>query len=325
MKITYKDAGVDTHKAQKIIKNLIPTITSTYDDNVIGEIGGFAAFYRYGDNVLVSGTDGVGTKLLMYKHYGSYKNVGYDLVAMCVNDIICHGAKPMFFLDYVASSNIKKEMINDVVSSIAKACRLAKIALVGGETAEMPGMYNEDEIDLSGFAVGTVEKNKLITGKNIKENDIIIGIKSNGFHSNGYSLLRKLYLEKSPELFEKYKEELLKPTFIYTDRIMPLIDKFNILGIAHITGGGFYENIPRILPQGLAFKIDSKSWDKAEIITKTVELLNLNLFEAFSTFNMGIGMVIVVDEKDEKEVLNHLGHSSYKIGHVVKGEKSIVI
>ncbi len=326
MKITYKDAGVDTKKAGLAIKGLKNLISSTNDENVIDAIGSFGSMYRLGDDILISGTDGVGTKLMLAKDANDYKNIGYDLVAMCVNDVICHGAKPLFFLDYIAMGNMQQDMYEEVIISIINACKQAEVSLVGGESAEMPDMYSKDDIDLAGFCVGIVKENKIITGKNIEVGDSIIGIYSNGIHSNGFSLVRKL-IDKFSEELRQYKEEFLKPTYLYTKVIKNLIKDIDVKGIAHITGGGFFENIPRIMPKGLNFHIDKSKLYVPEIFKKLCELAHLNTYEAYSTFNMGYGMIFVVDKKDvEKsiEIVKKNGFNADCIGSVIKSNEGII-
>ncbi len=327
MKITYKDAGVDTKKAGNAISALKGLIASTSDENVMDGIGSFGSMYSYGDNVLVSGTDGVGTKLMLAKELDNYKSIGNDLVGMCVNDILCHGAKPMFFLDYMAMGELKEERYSEVITSIVNACKQAKVSLVGGESAEMPGMYSEDEIDLAGFCVGTVSKERLITGRSIREGDILIGAHSNGFHSNGFSLIRKI-IELYPGEMENYKSDLLAPTMLYTDLVMALMDEITIKGIAHITGGGFFENIPRMIPDGLIFEIKKELLNTPNIFNVVCDLANLDTVDAYSTFNMGYGMVFAVDKSDVDKLITlaeELGYPSDVIGEIKTGSENIII
>ncbi len=327
MKITYKDAGVDTKKAGSAISALKGLIASTNDENVMEGIGSFGSMYSLGDNVLVSGTDGVGTKLMLAKELNNYKSIGNDLVGMCVNDIICHGAKPMFFLDYMAMGELKEERYSEVITSIVNACKEAKVSLVGGESAEMPGMYSEDEIDLAGFCVGTVSKERLITGRAIDAGDILIGVHSNGFHSNGFSLIRKI-IELYPVEMESYKSELLAPTMLYTDLVMGLMDEITIKGISHITGGGFFENIPRMIPDGLIFEIKKDLLDTPNIFNVVCDLANLDTVDAYSTFNMGYGMVFAVDMSDVDKFIKlakDLGYPSNVIGEIKTGSENIII
>ncbi len=327
MKITYKDAGVDTKKAGDAISALKGLIASTNDEHVMEGIGSFGSMYSLGDNVLVSGTDGVGTKLMLAKELDNYKNIGSDLVGMCVNDIICHGAKPLFFLDYMAMGELKEERYSEVITSIVKACKEAKVSLVGGESAEMPGMYSEDEIDLAGFCVGMVSKDRLITGRSIDEGDTLIGVHSNGFHSNGFSLIRKI-IELYPNETANYKANFLAPTMLYTDLVMGLMEEITIKGIAHITGGGFFENIPRMIPDGLRFEIKKELLNTPSIFEVICDLANLDTVDAYSTFNMGYGMVFAVDESDTDKFITlaeKLGYPSDVIGEVKTGSENIII
>ncbi|MBQ5929517.1 MAG: phosphoribosylformylglycinamidine cyclo-ligase, partial [Clostridia bacterium] len=273
MAISYKDSGVDVTRGYKAVELMKKHVKSTYDNNVIGDLGSFGGFYsiageKMEEPVLVAGTDGVGTKLKYAFLLEKHDTIGIDAVAMCVNDIVCQGAKPLFFLDYYACGRLYPESEADVVKGIADGCRQAGCALIGGETAEMPGFYPDGEYDLAGFAVGIVDKKKVINGKNIQPGDVIIGLKSTGVHSNGYSLVRKLFGDSDKAALEAYDEELgasaaevlLKPTRIYVKSILNLIEKVEVKGIAHITGGGFIENVPRILPEGVAAEIDKNSY-----------------------------------------------------------------
>jgi phosphoribosylformylglycinamidine cyclo-ligase len=286
--------------------------------------------------VLVSGTDGVGTKLKIAFTLDKHDIVGIDLVAMCVNDIVTCGAKPLFFLDYISIGKISKEVVVNLIKGITEGCKMANCALLGGETAEMPGFYPEGEYDLAGFAVGVVEKSKIIDGRKIKEGDSVIGIASNGVHSNGFSLVRKVLLEEKkydlektvPSLKRTLGEELLAPTRIYVQPILHLLEKYKILGIAHITGGGLLENIPRILPEEISVQIDQKSWPKPPIFSLIQEEGEISDEEMYRTFNMGIGMILVVRQKEALEILEALrliGYNSYIIGKVIKGNKQIII
>jgi phosphoribosylformylglycinamidine cyclo-ligase len=263
----------------------------------------------------------------MAKATGFTENIGQDLVAMCVNDILCHGARPLFFLDYLASAHLDPAEVTKVVASIARACKAVGCALIGGETAEMPGMYQPGDMDMAGFCVGIQERKKLITGENIKEGDCIIGLASSGFHSNGYSLLRKIYIDYYPQYLEKYGKELCEPTILYVKPVLALIEKLEVLGISHITGGGFYENIPRALPKGLSFDVDTNLWHRSAIIELTAKLTGLGKEELYSTFNMGIGMVLVVKQENKDQVLDFLekeGLKAWEIGKVISGDKGIL-
>lgn len=341
MDITYKNAGVDIDEGQRAVKLMKEHVKSTFNNNVLTDLGSFGGLFsldikEYKEPVLVSGTDGVGTKLKLAFMMDKHDTIGQDCVAMCVNDILCQGARPLFFLDYIATGKLIGEKIAQIVGGIAEGCRLSGSALIGGETAEMPGLYKESEYDLAGFSVGIVDKSKVITGKNIKAGDIILGLPSSGIHSNGYSLVRKLFFQVLnmettdyvEELGSTLGEELLKPTKIYTKPILSLIKNVNVKGIAHITGGGFHENIPRILSENLDAKIDTKAWDMPAIFKIMQKKGNINTHEMFSTFNMGIGMVVVVSKEDAEksmEILKEQGEDIRVIGKIVEGSKQVVI
>lgn len=332
MKISYKDAGVDVDRGQDAVKKMKSFVEATQGPEVLTGLGSFAGLYELPQGlknpVLVSGTDGVGTKILLAKKLGFTKNLGQDLVAMCVNDILCHGARPLFFLDYLASARLEPGEVTEVVSSIARACQEVGCALIGGETAEMPGMYQPGDMDMAGFCVGIQEKDKLISGSKIEEDNLLIGLASSGFHSNGYSLLRKIYLELHPEYLDKFAEELCRPTTLYVRPILELMEEVEILGLSHITGGGFIENIPRVLPQGLSFEIDTNSWKRSELMELTARLTGLDKEELYNTFNMGIGMVLVIKKEDRDRVLAFLEKKDLKaweIGRVIKSEKGILL
>jgi phosphoribosylformylglycinamidine cyclo-ligase len=341
MSITYKDSGVDKeagYKEVQLIKNLVK---KTHMPGVLSEIGGFAGLFqldttKYREPVLVSGTDGVGTKLKIAFMMDRHNTVGEDCVAMCVNDILCQGAKPLFFLDYIATGKLVPEKMASIVEGVSNGCIKSKCPLVGGETAEMPGLYSEEEYDMAGFCVGVVDKSKIIDGSAIEEGDIIIGLPSNGIHSNGYSLVRKLVFEKEKldvnEYFEELGctigEELLKPTRIYVDPVYDLIEKFKIKGLSHITGGGFYENIPRMLPEGLSAHIDCTKINTLPIFNLLQQWGNINIDEMYSTFNMGVGMVLVVSKDELMDIENYLNERHekfYVLGEIRKGNKGVVL
>lgn len=330
MAIDYKSAGVDVEAGYKAVKLMKEYVKKTYNDNVLGDLGSFGGFYALGDkedsDCLVAGTDGVGTKLKYAFVLDKHDTIGIDAVAMCVNDIVCQGAKPLLFLDYIAQSKLIPERVADIVKGVSEGCCQSGCALIGGETAEMPGFYAEDEYDIAGFAVGIVKKNKIINGKNIKVGDSLVGIASSGIHSNGYSLVRKLFGEDKESL-TKYNETLgctpaelvLTPTKIYVKTILALIEKFEIKGIAHITGGGFIENIPRIIPKGMGIKIDRTSYPLPKIFKALQEIAGIDDRKMCNTFNMGIGMVLAVDPSIKDAVvkeLKTLGEEAYVIGEV---------
>ena len=340
--ITYKDSGVDVKAGYKAVKLMKEHVKSTYTNGVIGDIGSFGGLFelldikKYKNPVLVSGTDGVGTKLQIAFMMEKNDTIGIDAVAMCVNDIICQGAKPLFFLDYIACGKLHPEKIADIVKGISDGCKMAGAALIGGETAEMPGFYKEDEYDIAGFAVGIVDKDRIINGSNIVEGDVLIGISSSGIHSNGYSLVRKLFQEISMKKLQEYDdrfgctlgEMLLMPTRIYVSTIMKLIDSYEIKGLSHITGGGFIENIPRMIPEGLRACVFKGSWDMLPIFDELKKLSGLDDEKLYNTFNMGIGIVMAVDKKWANEILaylNLLGEKAYIIGEIVKGEAGVMI
>ncbi|MBU1006993.1 MAG: phosphoribosylformylglycinamidine cyclo-ligase [Candidatus Omnitrophica bacterium] len=326
----YKKAGVDIDNANKFVKDISAMVASTKRREVIGGIGGFSALTqipkKYKNPVLVSSTDGVGTKLMVASVAGKHDTIGIDLVAMCVNDVVVTGAEPLFFLDYFATGKLNRKKAKDVLKGIAEGCRQAGCALIGGETAEMPGMYKGDEYDLGGFCVGVVEKNKIIDGKSVKPGHLIIGIESSGLHSNGFSLARKVF--KKRELKGKSGKTLLTPTIIYVKAILTLMKKVDIKSMAHITGGGFYDNIPRVLSSGSAALIYKGLWHVPKIFSVIQERGRVSDKEMHRTFNMGIGMVVVVDKKaaiKSHAVIKACGLRSWTIGEIIKGNKEVLI
>lgn len=329
MGYTYKDSGVDVESGYKAVQLMRKHAESTFNDKVMQGLGSFGALYDNGDNVLVSGTDGVGTKLKAAFALNKHDTIGIDCVAMCANDIVCHGAEPMFFLDYLATGKLEPEVAAEIVSGVAEGCRQSGCALVGGETAEMPGFYSEGEYDMAGFCVGSVAKDKLITGKDIKPGDVLIGLGSSGIHSNGFSLVRALIKMEEKTLSEYIDslgktlgEEVLTPTKIYVKTILNLTKQYDIKGIAHITGGGFYENIPRMFPKGVGAKIKLKSWNMPPIFDLLIDLAELSEKDAYSTFNMGIGMALAVDSSIAEDVVNSarsLGEKAFIIGKTIEG------
>jgi phosphoribosylformylglycinamidine cyclo-ligase len=331
----YKQAGVDIEAGYEAVNRMKKHVQRTMRQEVLGGLGGFGGMFdlskfNYKEPVLVSGTDGVGTKLKLAFQMDRHDTIGIDAVAMCVNDIVVQGAEPLFFLDYLAVGKADPERIENIVKGVAEGCVQAGCSLVGGETAEMPGMYPEDEYDVAGFAVGIADKSKLVTGKTIKEGDILLGLSSNGIHSNGYSLVRKVLLEKGglslnqevEQLGHTLGEELLRPTKIYVKPILNTLKKHEIKGMAHITGGGFIENIPRMLPEGIGAVIDYGSWPIQPIFDLLEEVGELSREEMFNIFNMGIGMVLSVDEKNMHDVIHQLeeaGEKAYIIGRTTAG------
>ncbi len=338
-RVTYKSAGVDVEAGYETVRLIKEHTKRTEIPGVIGGLGSFGGFFeidteKYKKPILVSGTDGVGTKLQLAFMTGKHDTIGIDCVAMCVNDIVCHGAKPLYFLDYIGTGVLEPKAASDIVKGVCDGCVDAGCALIGGETAEMPGFYKRGEYDVAGFAVGIVDKDKVINGANVSEGDAIIGLASSGVHSNGFSLVRKLFFELNnytvDSTFEELDctlgEELLKPTRIYVKTILELIERVNINGIAHITGGGFIENIPRTIPKGLKAKINLSSVPVLPIFKLMQRLGNIEQKEMFNTYNMGIGLVLVVDNKDVDKVMSELksmNEKAYLIGEVVKGEGGI--
>lgn len=341
MHLTYRKSGVDIDRGNKLVEIIKPLARSTFGKGVMSDIGSFGAFFRldssrYRDPVLVSSTDGVGTKLKVAFMLNKHRTVGIDLVAMCVNDVITSGARPLFFLDYFASGKLSTKQAADVIKGIAEGCRIAGCSLIGGETAEMPGFYGRGEYDLSGFVVGAVEKNKIINGKGITRGDLLIGLSSSGLHSNGYSLARRLFFDirkysprkKFRELGCTLGEELLRPTRIYVRSIMNIASSFMIKGIAHITGGGLTENLPRVLRGNphLRFVIDRGSWPVPAVFHMIETLGSVSEAEMYKTFNMGIGMVLVVNPSDALRIvkkLDRLGEKAFIIGRLEKGRKGV--
>lgn len=337
---SYAAAGVDVTAGYETVERIKPLVKSTFREGVIGDLGGFGGLFAPNIQgmkrpVTVSGTDGVGTKLKIAFMMDKHDTVGIDCVAMCVNDIICSGAEPLFFLDYLAMGKNFPERTAKIVEGIAEGCRQAGCALIGGETAEMPGFYPEDEYDMAGFSVGLVDYDQIINGRTIKPGDKIIGLASSGLHSNGFSLVRKvldLTSEKLgeyvPELFCTLGEELLKPTRIYVKPVLHLIKTLgmNIKGISHITGGGLYENIPRMLPEGICAVIRPNDFPESRIFSYISSKSDIPVRDMYNTFNMGIGLVMAVDSSDVGNVINALiqiGEHPYVIGCCVSGEKGV--
>jgi len=331
MTISYKDSGVDKEEGYRTVEKIKDKVKSTYSANVMNEIGSFGALYKLGDYkkpVLVSGTDGVGTKLKIAFETGKYDTVGIDCVAMCVNDILCHGAKPLFFLDYLACGKLDSDVSSEIIKGVADGCLQAGASLIGGETAEMPGFYTVGEYDIAGFAVGAVEEDEIVNGSKIEEGDTIIAISSSGPHSNGFSLIRKLFVDLN-EVYENKRiwEHLLTPTKIYVKSIRKLMESVKINGMAHITGGGLIENVPRTIPEGLCANIDKK---KIEIhpIFKHGYFKKVTEDELWGTFNMGVGFVVIVKREDTEKtigILKENGENAYEIGYISKGENKLCL
>lgn len=339
MSITYKKAGVDINEADRFVGMISPVVKTTFRKEVLTDIGLFAGLFKldtkkYKEPILVSGTDGVGTKLKIAFEADKHDTVGIDLVAMCVNDILTVGAEPLFFLDYFATGKLNADKASQVIRGIVEGCKKAGCALIGGETAEMPGFYEENEYDLAGFAVGVVEKDKVIDGSEIKQGDLIVGVSSSGLHSNGFSLVRKVLFDIGkfkldqfiPDIGCTLAEELLKPTVIYVDAYFILNGKLKIKGMAHITGGGIPGNLPRILPRGLSARIKKDSWNVPNIFKFIQEIGKIKESEMYKVFNMGIGYVFIVDKDQANkaiELLSTKGYQSNLIGEIVKGRGTL--
>ena len=338
MAIDYKQAGVDVEAGYSAVALMKQYVKETYDRNVVGDLGSFGGFYALSDapdgDVLVAGTDGVGTKLKYAFVLDRHDTVGIDCVAMCVNDIVCQGARPLIFLDYIACGKLVPEKIASIVKGVAEGCKQAGCALIGGETAEMPGFYPLDEYDMAGFSCGIARKDKIVNGSGIVAGDKLIGLKSSGIHSNGYSLVRQLFPPVKEELL-RYDEELgatpadviLTPTRIYVKTVLELLKTCSVKGIAHITGGGFIENIPRIIPKGLGVAIDRDSYEVPAIFKVLQKRAGIEDRKMYNTFNMGIGLVLAVSPEDEAKVaaeLRRLGEDPVLLGKVVEGEGVIL-
>ncbi len=326
MSNTYKSAGVDKEEGYKTVDKIKSAVASTHNPNVLNNLGSFGAFYEIGgykNPVLVSGTDGVGTKLKIALDTKNYSSIGIDCFAMCANDIVCHGAKPLFFLDYLACGKLDADVASEIVMGMVEACKDNECALIGGETAEMPGMYKVGDYDVAGFCVGIVEKDEIIDGSQIKPGDKLIALPSSGFHSNGFSLVRKVF----DDFYEPFEgkplyETLLVPTTLYYQAIKTLRQELTLSGIAHITGGGLIENVPRIIPQGLCATIQESLIKVPSVMLELEKRGGIERLEMHGTFNMGVGMVVVVDSALEKQVLA-LVPEAYTIGEITQGEEKI--
>lgn len=335
-KLTYKDAGVDKEKGYQEVELIKQIVKKTHSDEVLADIGGFAGAFAPNltgikNPVLLSGTDGVGTKIKLAMDMNKHDTVGIDCVAMCVNDILCQGARPLFFLDYIATGKLDPDKMAELVSGVAEGCKQSNAALIGGETAEMPGIYKEDDYDLAGFAVGLADKDKLITGEKLEEGDIAVGLYSSGVHSNGFSLVRACLDQAEISLDDKFDDEitigekLLTPTKIYAKEIKELTENIEVKAIAHITGGGLYENIPRVLKEDQAVEFDLRDLTIDPIFEKIQQWGNIDTDEMYHTFNMGIGMVVFIDPKDLEKTLKIVADKGQKVGKIIKGKKNIII
>ena len=327
--LSYRDAGVDIDAGDQLVENIKPFAKHTMRPEVLGDLGGFGALVeiskKYQNPVLVSGTDGVGTKLKLAFEWDIHHTVGIDLVAMSVNDILVQGAEPLFFLDYFACGKLDVARATDVIKGIAEGCEQSGCALIGGETAEMPGMYPEGEYDLAGFAVGVVEKSKVINGRSIRPGDVVLGLASNGAHSNGYSLIRKIIERSNPDLDTEFdggqtlRQAVIAPTRLYVKPILAALEKFEIKGMAHITGGGLTENIPRVLPENCVAQIDAQSWPLPKLFQWLQQAGNVEQQEMYRTFNCGIGMAVIVpaEQADAAQAfLAGQGETVYRLGTI---------
>ncbi|OGD10820.1 MAG: phosphoribosylformylglycinamidine cyclo-ligase [Candidatus Aminicenantes bacterium RBG_13_62_12] len=332
-KLNYIKAGVNIGLADEFIGRIKPLVKTTGRPEVIGGLGGFSGLFAPRlagiiDPVLVASTDGVGTKLLVAEALGKHDTVGVDLVAMCVDDVAVVGAEPLFFLDYIACGKVMPSKLQALVRGMVRGCREAGCALLGGETAELPGMYAPGAYDLAGFAVGIVSRNKIIDGRRCRPGDAVLGLASSGLHSNGYSLVRKVFSPREIKADPRLGRELLKPTRIYAKKILSLMRKVPVKAMAHITGGGFYDNIPRVVPDGLGVRIRRGSWPTPRIFRVLQERGGVAEREMFRTFNMGVGMAVVVDRRDAPRALRHLaslGQRAWPVGELVRGRRGVVI
>ena len=340
-RMTYRDAGVDIDAGNESVSLIKDAVRATYRSEVMGDLGGFGGLFAlntkdYKEPILVSGTDGVGTKLRLAFLLNKHDTIGQDAVAMCVNDILVQGAEPLFFLDYLAVGKLEPIQVAEVVTGVARACKESGCALIGGETAEMAGFYPIGEYDIAGFSVGVAERSKLITPARVKAGDVLLGLPSSGVHSNGYSLVRKIVFERKgfkgdeyiEELGQTIGEELLTPTRLYPRICLPLIREFDIHGMVHITGGGFYENIPRALPEHMGAEVNGAAWTIPPVFRLLQEWGNVDWTEMYRTFNMGIGMVLIVSSDEADRItaqLNAQNETVYHIGHVTEGAHEVVI
>jgi len=327
--LTYKDAGVDIDAGSALVDRIKPLVKRTHRPEVLAGLGGFGGLFalppdKYREAVLVSGTDGVGTKLMLAQHLNRHDTIGIDLVAMCVNDVLVQGAEPLFFLDYFACGRLDVDVASSVVAGIAEGCHQAGAALIGGETAEMPDMYPDGEYDLAGFCVGAVERAEMIDGSGIADGNALIGIASSGPHSNGYSLIRKvLEIAGDAQIDGRAaKDALLVPTRIYVKSILALMQQVTVKGLSHITGGGISENLPRVLPDNVHASVDTSSWQRGPVFDWLAEHGNISQDEMRRTFNCGVGMIVVVDEADlatALKTLESLGEHTWHMGRVTEG------
>ena len=337
MSNSYKSSGVDKEEGYKAVELFKKNVQKTHNKSVLTNLGSFGAMYELGsykNPVLISGTDGVGTKLEIALKQKKYDTVGIDAVAMCVNDVLCHGAKPLFFLDYLACGKLDAEVAAELVLGVTEGCLQSDAALIGGETAEMPGFYKEGDYDIAGFCVGVVEKENLIDGSKVKAGNKIIAISSSGFHSNGFSLVRKIFTDYNEVISvkehgeKKISDILLTPTKIYVKPILKVLEKFNVNGMAHITGGGLPENLPRCMSKDLSPVVFKDKIQKLESFDLIQKKGNIAESEMFGTFNMGVGFTLVVDEKDVDGIIEFLasfGEKAYEIGYIEEGDNTLCL
>ena len=329
--MTYKKAGVDIDMADEFIRRIKPLIRKTGRPEVLSGLGGFSGLFKprlegFKNPVLVSSTDGVGTKLLVAEKLNRFDTVGIDLVAMCVNDVLAVGAEPLFFLDYIAIGKLNIKKLHDVMKGISSGCVQAGCALIGGETAELPGMYTGEEFDLAGFCVGLVDKNSIIDGRSVKPGDRVVGLASSGLHSNGFSLVRKVF--SSQELKGRLGKDILTPTRIYVQPVLRVLKKLTIKAVAHITGGGFYDNIPRVLPSGCSVSISSGTWPVPSLFKKIQDKGRIDPREMYRTLNMGIGMVLIFGPRSADRAVSlfkSTGVDAFVIGEVTRGDRTVEI
>lgn len=338
--LTYAEAGVDIDAGEREVELIKESVRATYTEGVLGDLGGFGGLYslkhiQMEDPILVSGTDGVGTKLRLAIDMGIHDTIGQDCVAMSVNDVLVQGARPLFFLDYIATGKLEPELMAEIVKGVANACKESGCALLGGETAEMAGFYSAGDYDVAGFAVGIVDRKKLITGETIAAGDVILGLPSTGVHSNGYSLVRRILADNGLDLKKVYGdmekplgEVLLTPTRLYPKAVLPVIEHVSVKGLVHITGGGFYDNIPRVLPKGTRATIDADAWPVPPIFRFLMQEGGVEAHEMYRTFNGGIGMMLILAKEEAekaKEILKGNGETVYEIGRIEAGEQDVVV
>ena len=338
--LTYAEAGVDIDAGEREVELIKKSVQATYIPGVMGDIGGFGGLFRLKDHmgddpILVSGTDGVGTKLRLAIEMGIHDTIGQDCVAMCVNDVLVQGAKPLFFLDYIATGKLEPELMAEIVKGVANACIESGCALLGGETAEMAGFYGKGDYDVAGFSVGIVDRKDLITGETIAPGDVILGLPSTGVHSNGYSLVRRIISDNGLSLDKVYEgldkplgEVLLTPTRLYPKPVLPVIHGTTVKGLVHITGGGFYDNIPRVLPKGTRAVLDAEKWPLLPIFPFLMKQGGVDPHEMYRTYNCGLGMLLILSRENAekaKEILKSMDEPVYEVGEITEGNQDVVV